>query len=307
MNNKDHKLSRRAFVGSMVGVSAGAVMAHNASAQVKYDEGPLVFKHTVPGIIDIHTHFSSNMDSREHLEMTKVCDRTVLFGGRDCDNDAVKAQVNLAPDRLIFFTRLNPSQKDFMEELERTHQDLGAKGIKLGPVYHQVHPLEYRHRQIYAYAQKHNLPILTHMAETPSNTAPLEYARPIHMDSVAMDYPDLKIVFAHMGHPWIGETIAVVRRQPNVFADISGLYYRPWQFYNAIKLAIEYSDIPTVQKLFFGSDYMGGTTGKFVPQTAINGIRNMNHIVGESGPPPIHKEIIENILHNDSLSILGIS
>ena len=69
MNTKDHKLSRRAFVGSMVGVSAGAVMAHNASAQVKYDEGPLVFKHTVPGIIDIHTHFSSNMDSREQLSL----------------------------------------------------------------------------------------------------------------------------------------------------------------------------------------------------------------------------------------------
>ncbi|MBT4484234.1 MAG: amidohydrolase [Candidatus Latescibacteria bacterium] len=305
MNTRDNKLSRRTFVGSMAGIGAGMSIAREAAAEAKYDAGSPVFEHTTPGIIDIHTHFSSDMDSKAHLEATKTSDKTVVFGGTD--NDAVKAQVDLAPDRLIFFTRIYPDKKGFMDELERTHQDLGAKGIKLGPVYCQVHPLEYRHRQIYAYAEKHNLPILTHMAETPSRSGPLEYARPIHMDSAAMDYPDLKIILAHMGHPWIGETISIVRRQPNVYADISALYYRPFQFYSAIRLAIEYSDRPTVQKLFFGSDYMGGSTGRFIPQVAVDGVRNMNHIVGEAGFPKIPEEIINNILHNDSLSILGIS
>jgi hypothetical protein len=62
----------------------------------------------------------------------------------------------------------------------------------------------------------------------------------------------------------------------------------------------------TVQKLFFGTDYMGGLTSKFVPETTIEGIRNMNHIVGKQGPEPIPNEVIENILHNDALRILEL-
>jgi hypothetical protein len=34
-----------------------------------------------------------------------------------------------------------------------------------------------------------------------------------------------------------GETIAVIRRHPHVFADLSALYYRPWQFYNSMRLS----------------------------------------------------------------------
>ena len=45
MNTRDHKLSRRTFVGSMAGIGASSVMASKAAAQTKYDEGPPVFKH----------------------------------------------------------------------------------------------------------------------------------------------------------------------------------------------------------------------------------------------------------------------
>jgi uncharacterized protein len=44
---------------------------------------------------------------------------------------------------------------------------------------------------------------------------------------VALRYPDLKIILAHMGHPWYEDTIAVVRKQPNVYAEISAIYYCP--------------------------------------------------------------------------------
>ena len=137
-------------------------------------------------------------------------------------NDIVREQVDRAPDRLIFFTSVNPSEDGYMEELERTHVDLGARGIKLGPIYQGVHPTDDRFRTIYAYAEKHGLPIVIHMATTFVREYPLEYARPIHMDRIAIDYPDLKLVLAHLGHPWIGETISIIRRHPNVYADPVG-------------------------------------------------------------------------------------
>ncbi len=308
MNTKERKSTRRNFFGGMAGTVAAASVTGrpgaNAQEMKQYKITIPKWDHTGPRIIDMHTHFSGRMDKNEWLKATGFCDKTVVFGGDD--NDAVKSLCDQAPDRLVFFTRIYFNKENFMEELERTHQDLGAKGIKIGPGYDDVHPLDHRCRELYSYAQKHNLPIVTHMAETPRNSGPLEYQRPIHADQIACDYPDLKLCLAHMGHPWIDETICVVRRNNFIYADISALYYRPWQFYNAIKTAIEYSDMTTVQKLFFGTDYMGGLTSKFVPRTSIEGIRNMNYIAGKQGPEPIPDEIIENILHNDALKILGI-
>ncbi|MFC1528797.1 amidohydrolase family protein [Candidatus Latescibacterota bacterium] len=276
-------------------------------------------------IIDIHTHFwdfsdiasSSivtaenaggvnarfNFTSEMHLEETKAVDKSVVFGlrgkGINIPNDRVKAQVDIAPERLIFFTSVNPSEEDYMEELERTHQDLGAQGIKLGPIYQGIHPTDKRYREIYSYAQTHDLPILIHMATTFVNDYPIDFARPIYMDEIALDFPDLKIVLAHLGHPWIGETIAIIRKQPNVYADISGLYYRPWQFYNAMQLLVEYG---TWKKAFFGSDFPFT-----VPAESITGVRNVNHPVEGTNLPKIPEEVIDGILNTDSLSILGIS
>ncbi len=53
-------------------------------------------------------------------------------------------------------------------------------------------------------------------------------------------YPDLRMVLAHVGHPFIDECLVVIRKHPNVYADISALYYRPWQFYNMLISAQEY-------------------------------------------------------------------
>jgi uncharacterized protein len=278
-------------------------------------------------IVDIHTHFWKpeelgpelyrdlaqakiapkvmEMTSESHLAATAAVDRAVVFGlrarlsGMNISNDTVKEQVDRAPDRLVFFTSVDPSEDGYMEEIERTHHDLGAKGIKIGPIYQGVHPLDARFRRIYEYAERNRLPILTHMATTFASDAPLDYANPLHMDTIAGDFPELKIILAHLGHPWSGVTISIIRRKKNVFADLSALYYRPWQFYNTMLLLAEYG---ASHKVFFGSDYPFTTPGD-----SITNIRNLNHIVEKSGLPIVPGEIIEDIIHRDTLGILGIS
>jgi uncharacterized protein len=275
-------------------------------------------------IYDVHTHFwkpeeveLSTISSAEnagglnkrfsftpeiHLRETSATHKSIVFGlrakGFNISNDTVKEHVDLAPERLVFFTSVNPAEVGYMNELERTHLDLGAKGIKLGPIYQGVHPTDKRYHRIYSYAQKHGLPIIIHMATTFTADYPLEYARPIHIDEIAIKYPDLKIVIAHLGHPWCSETVAVIRRHTNVYADLSALYYRQWQFYNAMMTLVEYG---TSEKVFFGSDFPFT-----VPEESIEGLRNVNEIVRDTNLPVIPGEIIEGILHRDSFGILGI-
>lgn len=278
-------------------------------------------------IVDVHTHFfrpeldfGSGLwadltrcgvdphawgDLRErHLATTKAADVAVVFGvqgaatGWNVPNEVVAEHVAQAPGRLIFFAAIDPAQPDFQEELERCHQTHHCQGVKLAPVYQGIHPLDSRYRQIYSYCQQHRLPILIHMATTFSSGTPLEYARPILVDQIAIDYPELRIVLAHLGHPWEGETIAVIRRNANVYADISALYYRPWQFYNSMRLAVEYR---ADNKLLFGSDFPFTTT-----EDSLNGLRSINSVLGQSGLPPVPATVIEGIIHRDALGLLGL-
>ncbi len=279
-------------------------------------------------IVDVHTHvFRPDTDfgpqlladlarcgvnpkvwgnvAERHLSTTQAADVAVVFGiqgaatGWNVPNEIVAAHVRTAPDRLIFFASIDPGQAGFQQELERCHQDLRCQGVKVSPIYQGVHPHDPRCREIYGYCQKHGLPILTHMATTFSSGTPLEYARPALMDQVAIDFPDLKLVLAHLGHPWEGETIAVIRRNANVFADLSALYYRPWQFYNSMRLLVEYR---AEAKVLFGSDFPFTTTGD-----SLEGVRHLNDIVGKSGLPRVPEEVIEGIIHRDSLELLGLA
>jgi len=278
-------------------------------------------------IIDIHTHvFNPQADfgaslrndltrchidpsvwgdvEERHLETTLKADVAVVFGlkasatGWNIPNESVAAHVSRAPDRLLFFTSIDPLAPDFMEELEHGHQDLGAVGVKLAPLYQNVHPCDERYYKIYRYCVKHGLPVLFHTGTSFISGTLLDYSRPFHFDKIAVDFPALRMVLAHLGHPWEGETIAVIRRHQHVFADLSALYYRPWQFYNSMRLLTEYG---VGDKVLFGSDFPFTTTG-----SSLEGVRQINDILANSGLPPVPDEIIEGIIHRDALQLLGL-
>ena len=151
----------------------------------------------------------------------------------------------------------------------------------MGPMYAAFDPRDPRCDPVYAYCQKNGLPILFHVGTTFNSAAPLRFTRPWLFDEVAIRYPELRMVLAHVGHPFSDECLVVIRKHPHVYADISALYYRPWQFYNTLIIAQEYK---VTHKLLFGTDYpfAGG-------QASIDGLRNVNHIIGEQRPAPRHR------------------
>jgi len=107
------------------------------------------------------------------------------------------------------------------------------------------------------------------------------------------------MIIAHLGHPWIGETISLIRKHPNLYSDLSALYYRPWQYYNSLVLAKEYG---VLHKLFLGSDYPVTT-----PQQSIDGLRNVNAPATGTSMPIISSDEIEAIINRDTFGILGLS
>ena len=113
--------------------------------------------------------------------------------------------------------------------------------------------------------------------------------RAIHVEPVALRYPDLKMILAHMGHPWFEDCIAVIRKQPNVYAEVSAIFYRPWQFYNIMMSAEEYL---VTDKIFFGTDYPFSSV-----EESLKGIRAVNDVVAGTNMPRVSNEVIEGIIH----------
>ena len=213
-------------------------------------------------------------------------------------NDSTARFVAAAPKKRIGFMGVHPHDPTVLDEMERCVSELGFKGIKLGPNYQNFDPLGPEAERVFAEAERRRLPIVFHQGTSPVGEAPLRYAHPLVMDEVAIRHPELRIVMAHMGHPWQADTIAVIRKHPNVYADVSALWYRPWSYWNGMRLATEWS---VLDKLLLGSDWP-----IIKPGETIAGLRRVNDAVAGTGLPPVPEQAIEDIIHRDALQILGV-
>jgi predicted TIM-barrel fold metal-dependent hydrolase len=76
----------------------------------------------------------------------------------------------------------------------------------------------------YEIAANYHLPVIVHTGDNWSTKAKVKYAHPLRMDEVAVDHPEVRFVLAHFGNPWFIDAAEVVFKNPNVWADLSGLF-----------------------------------------------------------------------------------
>lgn len=232
------------------------------------------------------------------------CRWTVVFGGKAklsgvwVPDSEVAAYVAARPDRLLGFLSVDPTQPRWQEELIEGHRNLKMKGIKLLPMYAGFSPDSPELDYLWQYASRNGLPVLLHTGTTFIDKAPLAYTRPYLLDNVAIRYPDVKIILAHLSHPYEGECAVVIRKHANVYADCSALYYRPFQLYHSLMLIQEYG---VWHKVLFGTDYPFTTV-----EASISGIRKLNDMLEGTKLPRLNEERIEEMIHRDALAILGI-
>ena len=230
--------------------------------------------------------------------------RTVVFGGKArlsglwVDDLFVADYVARRPDRLIGFLSVDPTRSAWQDELHRGHRELGLRGIKLLPMYAGFRPDDALLDPLWKYAREHRLPVLLHTGTTFIDQAPLECTLPRWIDLVARRFPTVKIICAHLAHPFEGECVAVIRKHPHVYADISALHYRPFQLYHSLMLVQEYD---VWDKVLFGTDF---------PFTTVNdtlaGLRKLNDMLEGTALPRLDPAAIEALIVRDSLSLLGL-
>lgn len=214
-------------------------------------------------------------------------------------NDEVAEFVHAVGGDTIGFMSVDPTSHDAIAEIDRCHSELKLRGIKLGPVYQSVSPLDPRVIRVFAKAERLGLPVLIHQGAIFTNAGRLRDASPLLLDDIALAFPDLRIIIAHMGHPWVFETVTVMRRHKNVYADTSAIPNRPSMLALALGGAKEYG---VLDKVLFGSD-----SPMVSVRSAIKTLRDVQIGMTEAGHVTITDEEIDGILHRPSLELLGLA
>lgn len=148
------------------------------------------------------------------------------------------------------------------EALRQMDGEPSLVAIKLFPGYRPFFPHDRRLEPVYEFARRRRLPVLLHQGDTLQGLGLLKFARPLEVDEVAGAYRDLRFVLCHLGNPWIDEAAEVVDKNPNVYADTSGLLGPPSSpyFERSVELArrrVEQAVVATgcPERFLFGSDW----------------------------------------------------
>lgn len=165
-------------------------------------------------------------------------------------NDEVAGFVSEAPGRLIGVGSvdiLRPMQA--VREVRRCVRELGFKAIRVLPWLWEAPPTDRRFYPVYAACVEEGVPFCTQIGHT-GPLMPSEVGRPIYLDQVALDFPELVIVGGHIGYPWTDEAIAVATKHENVYIDTSAYTVRRYP----VQL-VEFMKGHGASKVLFGTNY----------------------------------------------------
>lgn len=242
-------------------------------------------------------------DSARHLEAVDPVDRAIVLAFKsaylqaEISNRYVSEYVQRYSPKLIGFAGIDPTIDGCLDELGLAQEELGLKGVTVSPGLQDFHPADTRAMELYAECIRRGMPVLFEQNHR-SAAAKLEFARPLLLDEVAREFPELRIVVSHLGYPWIHETVVLLAKHANVFADVAGLLRHPWLSYNALVPAYEYE---VMDKLLFGSDFPHRS-----PAECIEALYSVNQVSAGTGLVAIPRQKLRGIVERDALALLGI-
>ncbi|MGE5214436.1 MAG: amidohydrolase family protein [Nitrospirota bacterium] len=184
-------------------------------------------------VIDCHTHLDDDggADKLLHSMDEAKIDASILIAETlpgEISNasqvlEAVKRSERLWAIVNCIFSKT--VELKYVEELTQVLQEDRVVGLKFYLGYEEYSPNDERLHQLYEYCEKHDVPIMFHtgVLETGS-TGLLEYSHPLQVDRVATRFPNLTIIMAHMGNPWLIDCAAVLAKNHNVYADMSAFF-----------------------------------------------------------------------------------
>lgn len=188
-------------------------------------------------IIDCHTHLGRNehinysVEQLLHSMDNARIDKALVFAGQlnDAPNSFLLKEIPQYKDRLFGVASFHPwqSNDEDIAKLKGAVESGHIVAVKFYLGYDHWYPSDERIYQILEYLDGKNITAIFHCGDCLNTMkgAKLKYSHPLGIDEVAVDFPNQKIVMAHMAYPWHRDAAEVVFKNANVYTDISGFVY----------------------------------------------------------------------------------
>jgi predicted TIM-barrel fold metal-dependent hydrolase len=246
---------------------------------------------------------AAQTEAARHLEAVNSVDRVIVLAFKsryletEVPNRLVADYVRRYSAKMVGFAGIDPTERGWMEELRIAQEELNLKGVMVSPSMQNYHPLDTRAMRLYGECVRRGLPVVFEQKHS-SPAAKLEFGRPLLLDEVAREFPELRIVISHLGYPWIEETVVLLGKHRHVYADIAGLHRQQWLTYNALLTAHECG---VMDKLLFASDFPHRA-----PAECIEALYSINQISHGTNLKTIPREQLRGIVERDALPLLGV-
>ncbi len=257
-------------------------------------------------IVDCHTHLKfdgAEYKTAEQLACDQSVDKCIILAGHQTSSDqanaAVSHYIKKYRDKLIGFAVVNPVEDRIDKSSVADLKDkLGLKGIVVYCSASGFHPCHSRAMQFYEIAQELSLPVFFDNQCGSSTQPVLSFSQPFLIDEIARAFDSLKIIIGRMGWPFTDQTIAMITKHKNVYADLTIDPAKSWQVYNTVLNCYEAS---VLNKLFFGSGFPYRQPGQ-----CIETLLGFNKLIGDQMLPAVPRGEIRNIIERDVLKLLDI-
>jgi predicted TIM-barrel fold metal-dependent hydrolase len=232
-----------------------------------------------------------------------------VFGdveGLPVDRDPVYDIVKQLPDgcpTVLVAEGINPEalSQPVLGQIEKRLESRQCVALKLYPAYYPIYVWDSVYEPLYRLAERYAVPVWIHTGVPAMKDRLVKYSHPLTVDEVAVKHRAVNFVLAHLGNPWTLEAMNVVMKNPNVFADLSGLvadYFEDtprWVLPDRVREDLQYISDPS--KLIFGSDWPVATSGyciEFLLDSVL------------TDPPYNTMEARELIFRDNARTLLGV-
>ncbi|MFQ6015937.1 MAG: amidohydrolase family protein [Anaerolineae bacterium] len=216
------------------------------------------------------------------------------FGDYRALNWAVQEMAQRYPDHFIGYCTVDPAADDDMVAVvSEAVEEHGMRGVNLQPWAYRVKANDRRFYPLYARCAELGLPVTVHTGVNFSTDRSIDFGRPLYLDQVACDFPELVLVANHGGWPWVAEMMAVAWKHPQVYVEIGGIAPK----YLALpgsgwETLMQFANSVLQDQVLFATDW------PLIP---------FDRAVCEFNQLPLKESVKEKILYKNAARLLGLN
>lgn len=178
--------------------------------------------------------------------------------GRHVSIEHTAALASRHKDRLIPWARISPKTGvQGVRALEHAVKELGIRGLEVSTFREQLYPNDKKYYPLYTKCVELDIPTRVYCTMNYASDRAMDFGRPIYLDEVASDFPELTIIAALGGWPWVPELVGLARRHGNIYIDLAA--HRPKHIAkpgSGFEMLLQYGNTLLQDRMLFASSWI---------------------------------------------------